>query len=117
MLKYHQATFDLLKREPVIDQQAVEQLIALEEKYHITLPASVREWYSLEAALALMDNNDDIPVPIAEFEVIPVKTAPWGLRIENGFLTVMRKRSEFGDVVQWYVRLDGPDDPPVIASE
>jgi hypothetical protein len=49
-LKYHQATFDLLDERPVLSQAALRQIEAWERRHKVSLPASIREWYSLEGA-------------------------------------------------------------------
>ncbi|MCI0457281.1 MAG: hypothetical protein L0Z62_09910 [Gemmataceae bacterium] len=49
-LQYHQETFDLLDEEPVLSADALKQIGRCEQQCGNTLPASVREWYSLEGA-------------------------------------------------------------------
>jgi hypothetical protein len=49
-LRYHQATFDLLGERPMLSEQALRRIKAWEQYHKIVLPASIREWYSLEGA-------------------------------------------------------------------
>jgi hypothetical protein len=54
-LRYHQATFDLLGRQPVVSGRARRQIEKAERKCGRLLPAAVREWYELEGAEYLLD--------------------------------------------------------------
>ena len=54
MLRFHQATFDLLGREPTVDSAAVALLDERERVLGIRLPTVVREWYSLEGAVEIL---------------------------------------------------------------
>src|SRR5689334_8431549 len=65
-LRYHQATLDLLQAQPHIEAASVEALDDLQRKYQAVLPASVREWYSLQEAAAWLDtySNDDHAIPV-----------------------------------------------------
>jgi uncharacterized protein (TIGR02996 family) len=49
-LKYHRKTFALLNEKPVRSKENVRLIEKWEKRRGIRLPASVREWYSLEAA-------------------------------------------------------------------
>lgn len=44
-LKYHQAIFDLLEVEPVIDSSRSAEIIAIEEAHGIKLPEAVKEYF------------------------------------------------------------------------
>ena len=60
---YHQAPFDLIQKTPRISSQAIKTLDQLERVHTFMLPASVREWYSLEGAVAiLLKNTENHPV-------------------------------------------------------
>jgi hypothetical protein len=103
-LKYHQATFDLLGTKPRVSKRALRLIERREAALGITLPASLREWYSLQGAEAILleHSNDDRPVPLAE-----LGTAH---EVRHG---VLKFQDENQGVAAWYVRLDGSDDPPV----
>jgi hypothetical protein len=49
-LKYHQATFDLLDERPLLSKPALRRINGWERYHKVSLPASIREWYSLEGA-------------------------------------------------------------------
>jgi hypothetical protein len=53
-LKFHRKTFNLLGLEPQISIEGVTVLEKIEEYHKIQLPASVREWYSIQDAVVLM---------------------------------------------------------------
>jgi hypothetical protein len=59
-LDHHHTTFRLLRREPVLSRPAVRRLAALERALRVELPVALREWYSLEGAVQLLDLNDDL---------------------------------------------------------
>lgn len=71
-LKYHQAIFDMLQREPVFSEANIAALNEQEKKLGITFPASVREWYSLEDTVKILyDYSDtDEPLEIRELKAI-----------------------------------------------
>jgi hypothetical protein len=52
-LRYHQATFDLLGREPVVSPRALARIEEVERSCGCALPAAVKEWYSLDDASLL----------------------------------------------------------------
>jgi hypothetical protein len=58
-LTYHQKVFDLLQRTPTLDSNAEEKLRAVEEAYGLVLPPSVREWYSLNEAIPILQESDE----------------------------------------------------------
>src|SRR5436190_1156115 len=47
-------TFPLYQREPVISANAVQTLDDFEHRFNLTLPASVREWFSLDIGLPML---------------------------------------------------------------
>lgn len=44
-LKYHQAIFDLLEVEPIMDSSRLAEIIAIEEAYNIQLPEAIKEYF------------------------------------------------------------------------
>ena len=71
-LPYHQKVFDLLKRTPTFDPDAEAKLRAVEDAYGLILPPSVREWYSLNEAISILqESNDcsDFVIPIGNKQI------------------------------------------------
>ena len=65
-LRYHQATFDLLRKRPRPSKRAVAALDRRERVLGITLPDSLREFYAVQGVCAILTepSNDDEAVPI-----------------------------------------------------
>jgi hypothetical protein len=53
-LSYHQATFELLARQPVLNKEAQRLLKEWEKDHADRLPLSVREWFTLQDAGTLL---------------------------------------------------------------
>lgn len=106
-LKYHQKTFALLGREPKKSAVAVKQIAVIERRLKIRLPAAVKEWYSLAGAVKLLyeHSNQDEPTPLEELG------SPY--EVSHGVLKI---QTENQGVAEWYVRLDGSEDPPVLVE-
>lgn len=51
-------TFDLYQREPQISEPNIQLLDAFETRSGVTLPASMREWYSLDIGLPMLYVDD-----------------------------------------------------------
>ena len=77
MVHFHAQTLKLLKVAPVISESAVVDLDSVETRIRRKLPASVREWYSLDGACNLLRqySNDDRPLEVREFGYMP-RTMP-----------------------------------------
>ena len=58
-LVYHQETLDFIHEQPTVSEQAIEILNQLEQKRGCTLPASVREWYSLKRSAVMLSKHSD----------------------------------------------------------
>jgi hypothetical protein len=119
VLVYHQATFDLLDEKPQIERLAVEMLDRIERGREVHLPASVREWYSLKHAVAILSRN---PVCGYAYEVerLGAVDTYWSGGtyheidlVQKGLLPLM---GELQGVCTWAVQLNGTDDPPVVLS-
>jgi hypothetical protein len=102
-LKYHQAVFDMLGRPPVVCEEATRRIDEAERQCGRSLPASVREWYSLRDAVALIPRWWH-PRPLESV----LKDFRSGGRIALGF--------DGGDC-EWFVKPDGSDDPPVVVEQ
>lgn len=103
-MRYHQVTFDLLRKRPRTSKRAVAALERRERVLGVTLPESLREFYSVQGASAILTehSNDD--------EAVPIERLGDPEALAHGFLKV---QDENQGVAAWYVRLDGSDDPPV----
>jgi hypothetical protein len=103
-LKYHQAVFDLMGKKPRPSKTAVATLEKRERALGITLPASLKEFYSLSGAYEILAkySNDDQTVPLEELGDAE--------HVAHG---VIKIADENQGVAAWYVRLDGSEDPPV----
>src|SRR5437867_640222 len=108
---FHQPTFDLLGYTPAVDPAAVELLNRLENRHAIRLPLAVKEWYSCEVAVDILENYTFNP-PTAVHLLGNSSYLTDYVETEDGIerLWIMASSvSPYG----WAVRLDGSDDPPV----
>ncbi len=103
-LKYHQATFDLLDEEPILSVAALQEIEKCERRCGAPLPASLREWYSLEGAE----------------EKLTLYEGQWAPTSLKQLLKAWRKRPLRGICVYWRERSnsvllqpDGSQDPPM----
>jgi hypothetical protein len=67
-LVYHRPTVSILDAPPLVSPEALEAMDRRERALGIRIPASVREWYSLDEAVMLLAtySNDDHPVRLEE---------------------------------------------------
>jgi hypothetical protein len=116
-LTYHQATFALLDMQPRVAPEALEQLAQVEERLSQPLPAAVREWYSLQDAVALLArySNDDHPLEIPKLGTYDLSRYRYSRDrlLAEGILVFLIENQS---VCYWAIWLDGSDDPPVIVS-
>ncbi len=110
----HARTLKLLNIAPAISDGAVAKLDAVEARIGRKLPASVREWYSLEGAPEILRqySNDDWPLEVSEFGLPREDThggGPHDLLARD--LVVFRYENQ--GVCVWAFGMDGTDDPPV----
>jgi hypothetical protein len=102
-LKYHRTAFELLGREPVVSEEAVRLTEEAERHCGRRLAASVREWYSLRDAVALLPRH---------YHPRPLES------VLNNFLSEGRIALGFdGGGSEWFVKPNGSDDPPVVVDE
>jgi len=114
-LRFHERAAGLLPARPAFDPNRAEVLRRREQRLGISIPTSVREWYSLEDSVNLWGRytNDDCPVPINELgEPVDWVDPPRDL-VREGLLLICRENQ---GVASWAVRLDGTDDPPVVVE-
>lgn len=114
-LRFHDKAVALLRSPINPSADAVNQVEARERALGIRLPASLREWYSLEGASVLLAGaGPDNPVPIAELGVPINSDAPKAVDLlAAGILAIMWEEQA---VCLWAVRLDGSEDPPVVVA-
>ena len=103
-LHYHQATFDVMGKKPLLAKSAIKALEQRERVLGITLPASLKEFYSLKGACGILEKHSDSDV------AVPIKDLGDPEELEHG---VIRFQDDGQGMGAWYVRLDGSDDPPV----
>jgi hypothetical protein len=103
-LIYHQATFELMGTKPQTSKPALKVLAERERLLGITLPASLREFYSLKGASAILEQHSD------QDPAVPIEELGGREEVAHGVLKI---QVENQGVVAWYVRLDDSDDPPV----
>jgi hypothetical protein len=114
VLRFHAKTLELLKVSPTISQAAVSELASVESRIGTPLPASVKEWYSLDGACELLRqySNDDWPLEIREFG-LPLKDTHGGGPHDLLARGLILFRYENQAVCVWAFHIDGNDDPPV----
>lgn len=111
-LQYHQPTFRLLQCEPVFSKKALQKLDSLEKALGLPVPASIREWYSLENAIDLLSLDDcyeDCYRCFSRSDLISLEDNVKGLK-------KMAPRSSYGwTIVVWssgvWYGTGCPDDP------
>jgi hypothetical protein len=113
-MRFHSRTLKLLNVAPVISATAASSLDAVEARIARKLPASVREWYSLEDACKLLRrlSNDDWPLEPGEFG-LPRKDTHGGGPHDLLARDLVVFRYENQAVCVWAFGLDGTEDPPV----
>lgn len=104
MSAFHSHTFKLLECAPPESPTARAAVEKTEHRLGIRLPASVREWYSIDDAIDILAkySNDDRPIALQEFalnEWESHRLLPF--KIENQGVCV------------WAISIDASDDPAV----
>lgn len=111
---------DLYQRPVHFSEANIYQLNQLEEKYHVSLPSAVREWYSLDITPGIMS------APLPEFGFVSISDfKPFSEWMEMD-VSIKDKRDDL-----WYFlnseyidqggesiafKIDAGDDPPVFAA-
>jgi hypothetical protein len=113
MLRFHQATCELLGMPPVVDLPSRAAIAERERRLGVKLPASVAEWYSLPGAInVLVGATDDYAMRIEE---LGEPFDGWGKGprdlVQEGLLVIRRENQ---GVCNWAVRLDDGADPRVL---
>ncbi|MCB9851771.1 MAG: SMI1/KNR4 family protein [Phycisphaerales bacterium] len=108
MLRFHEKTFRLIGTNPNIDPSSLDALAAVEQRIGLALPASLREWYSLEDACDRLYrySNTDPSVSLSNMR-------------DDGLIggRYLKFRYESQGMCFWAVDLDGTDDPPVVIAD
>jgi hypothetical protein len=116
-LKYHGEAVKLLPEVPRLSKSSATLLEKREEELGVRLPESVREWYSLESAVQLLErySNDDSAFAIEELGEPFDDWYGGGARdfLSDNLLLFMRENQ---GVCNWALRLDGDPDPPVVVE-
>jgi hypothetical protein len=104
---FHAATFQLLEDLPRPSESAILECEKAERRLRLTLPASVREWYSCDRAIEILleHSNDDPPIAVSR-----LTTA------QSGPGLLLPFRTENQGVCIWAILLNGSEDPPVLVS-
>lgn len=116
-LTYHRNAVALLRKQPKISASAAKRLDQRERELGIRLPASVREWYSLELAVDLLRQHSNSDEPVAP-DKLGNPFPDWyggGRRdfVADGLLVFMHENQ---GVCNWAFRLDGNPDPEVVVE-
>jgi hypothetical protein len=107
-LSYHRDTFELLGRQPIVSKSAQRLLKEWEKDHPNWLPASVREWFTLDEAVPLLGEGPSVGDLLRQQETIATQAA-------------QRKLLCFGclhqGVTLFHLELDDTDDPFVITID
>lgn len=116
-LKYHREAVELLDHVPAFSKSAADLLQEREEQLGISFPASVREWYSLEGAVQILErySKADLPFGIKE---LGEPFDDWYGGGAKDFLSekMLLFMHENQGVCNWAIRLDNDADPPVVVE-
>ncbi len=114
---YHDKAFQLMHGRPAASQQRAELVRKREDELRFSLPESVREWYLLDHAEALLHrySNSDYLVPLADLGKVEPDWFGEGPRdfVAQGLLFFM---AENQGVCDWAVRLGTGPDPSVVVQ-
>lgn len=104
-MKYHSAAFGLIGQPVACGLE--QKLSVAEQQLGLSLPTSVREWYTAVDGQALLAkySNDDTALAPMEFKVI-----------EIGGRRLVQFLIENQGVCWWGFELNGSDDPPVFVD-
>lgn len=111
---FHNTTYAMIGGKPRVSSEALALLDSLEKKCGGHLPASFKEWYSLDGAWEILaKRTSDHPIALSD-----LGKDRWyveGSRdfISEGHLVFM---TENQGVCHWALELNGEDDPPVVVE-
>ncbi|MEW6492474.1 MAG: hypothetical protein AB1589_08185 [Cyanobacteriota bacterium] len=80
-LRYHQKIFDFLNIKPTISSSALQVIEERETECGTTFPLAVKEWYSIEGAIKLFEEN-------TEHYLTPLEELGNSEEIFHGYLAV-----------------------------
>jgi len=115
VLRFHQATCQLLAMSPVVDEAARAVIDDRERRLGVSIPAAVAEWYGLRGAVdVLAGANGDHPRSAAR---LGEPSGNWGGAprdlVREGLLVVCTENQA---VCHWAVPLDEGPDPQVLVE-
>ena len=115
-LSYHQNTFDLLNRRLAVSPKLLRQLERREQSSGQRFPASLRQWYMLDEALATLRqySNEDNPVGLTD--IIADFSRASRPRIPESQRYVLLMKENQG-CCYWFAQPNGTDDPPVVIGD
>ncbi|EDN66284.1 hypothetical protein BGP_1388 [Beggiatoa sp. PS] len=123
-LKYHQNTFELLSLKPQISEELIEYLNDIERQYNISIPPSIKEWYSIKESKKIIETNTFGGYDFIAFQQWQKAEQFWADNflqkdlfkelLKEGFLLLFAVYQEVS--MHWMVKLDGSDDPPVFVE-
>ena len=106
-LKYHEAAVELLPVRPTFSPERLKLLDNIEQNQNITLPASLKEWYALDGAEAILGDHSDHDMP---YDLLH----RFGNLVVEGCLHIQGQEVGCWD---WVLPLNGLDDPPVYEDD
>jgi hypothetical protein len=116
-LKYHRDAAKLLPHMPRFSESAAELVEQREARLGIRFPESVREWYSLEGAVQLLErySNDDSAFAVDE---LGEPFDDWYGGGQKDFLSnkLLLFMHENQGVCNWAIKLNGDPDPAVVVE-
>ena len=117
MPRFHQAALELIITKPGFSDTNARILAERERISGRSFPAAVREWYSFDRSVELLQaySNCDWPVPLDRLGAPAENWYGAGPRdfLQGNLLWFM---TENQGVCNWAVKLDGSDDPPVMVE-
>jgi hypothetical protein len=123
LLNYHQKSIELLGVTTRISQSQVTLIDSFEAKYRVKIPASLREWYSIENSVNLFEEIlrphtgielKESPRIQANYGYLINDTDPFLIAIENQAVWFMAIKSNEGDNPPVYMRYNEPDESWVL---
>ena len=123
LLHYHQKSIELLGATARISRSQVALVSSFEEKYNIKVPASLREWYSLENSVNLLEkilgphmgiDLKNAPKIQAECGYLINGSDPFLVMIENQAVLFMAVKFNEGEDPPVYMRYNEPGETWVL---